>query len=148
MRASSVIVRFLSLLDVALLLLGILMVVLAHSQLRSDEAKQGSASLDRADLAVPVDFIFVYAGWRGEQNGKCYLLGRNGKPGKELRTDSAADIRNISTGPHGKERRKKVVILVFPDDGWFSAWDEKKISAIKEAWGLDLFPLYKVPLPR
>lgn len=148
MRASNVLVRFLSLLDVALILLGVLMIVLMYSQVRTSKGAAQAAE-DRVASLVDIEFVYLYAGCKGEQNGRCYLLGKDGGISREVRTDTDVDIREIlAERSVGQEKRNQVVMLVFGDDSWDSAWDAKRQASIEQAWKLKVVPLYNVPLSR
>lgn len=141
MRATGVITRFLSLLDVALLLLGVLMIALMHAQLRSATA-QGQHSNPLTQVA---DFVCVYAGWKGQDNGKCFLLGPDLGIAREIRTDTPDEIKSIlTTKAVNSGKTNQIVLLVFSDDGWYSAWDSKKIDKIKQTWKIELVPVYNV----
>jgi hypothetical protein len=148
MRASGVIVRFLSLLDVFLVLFGVLLIALLHAQLQSatNEAKTPTEALGEV---ADVDFIYLLAGWKGPESGKCYLLGPNREVLREVRTDTAADIREIlASRAAGRERKNQLVMLLFSDDGWYSAWDPKKLEGIEQTWKVKVVPVYNVRLIR
>lgn len=147
-RASGVIVRFLSLLDVALILLGVLMIALMQAQLRSD-VKPPTTPADPMSALADLDFIYLYAGWRGPENGRCYLLTADGGLGQEVRTDTADDIQAILAASRAKtERSNQFVILLFSDDGWYSAWDASRLATIERTWKVNVIPAYNVRLPR
>lgn len=144
MRATGVIARFLSLMDVGLILLGVLMVILMHADVRRRAApiEKPTGLAEVAD----VGFIYLYAGWQGEQNGRCYLLSSpNGGIEREVSTKTADDIKDILSK---RERRNQVVMLLFSDDGWYSAWNPEKMAAIERTWNLKVIPIYNVRLPR
>ena len=148
MKATGVIVRFMSLLDVALILLGVLMITLTQAQMRS-VAKQGNSSADGMAELADVDFVYLYAGWKGEENGRCYLLSANCQIGREVRTDTPDDIQEVLTARRTqKNRANQVVMLLFSDDGWYSAWDAKKLAAIEQAWQVKVIPVYNVRFSR
>lgn len=148
MKATGVIVRFLSLLDVALILLGVLMIILLQSQFRSDTNKGSSSADGMAELA-DVDFVYLYAGWKGGENGRCYLLNANREIGREVRTDTPNDIQELLTARRTQTgRSNQVVILVFCDDGWYSAWDAKRLAAIEQTWKVKVVPVYNIRLSR
>jgi hypothetical protein len=147
-KATNVIARFLSLLDVALILLGVLMIILIQSQIRG-EAQQGHAAADGLAKLAGIDFVYLYAGWKGYENGRCYLLTADGTIGREVRTDTAADIQQVlSTRSGHNERPHQIVMLLFSDDGWYSAWDPDRLAKIEKTWKLRLTPVYNVRLPR
>lgn len=144
MKATGVIGRFLSLLDVALILLGVLMIILMQAQLSSG-VKQGTNQADGVSALADIDFIYVYAGWNGTENGRCYLLGADRKIGQELRTDSADDIQAVLSA---RKASNQVVMLLFADEGWFSAWDGRRVAEIEQAWKIKVIPVYNVRLSR
>jgi hypothetical protein len=147
-KATGVIVRFLSLLDVALILLGVLMITLMQAQMRSD-AKQGNSSADGMAELADVDFVYLYAGWKGGENGRCYLLSANREIGREVRTDTPDDIQEVLTARRTKkDRANQVVMLLFSDDGWYSAWDAKRLAGIEQTWKVKVMPVYNVRLSR
>lgn len=142
MRSTGVITRFLSMLDVTLILLGFLMIVLMHSQLR----KKSQADLPTTLASIAdVDFVPLYAGWKGEQNGRCYLLDNAWEIDREVRTTTAQDFRRIL-----EERRPSastdnlVVLLLFSEDGWYSSWPEEKLNEMERTWGTRIVPVYNV----
>ena len=148
MRATGVIVRFLSLLDVALILLGVLMIALMQAQLRSDVKRGQSPAGGLVELA-DVDFVYLYAGWKGPENGRCYQLGPNREIGREVRTDTAEDLKGILASRSAiRGRKNQVVMLLFSDDGWYSAWDAKRLNGIEQAWEVKVVPVYNVRLSR
>jgi hypothetical protein len=148
LRATGVIVRFLSLLDVIILHLGVLMMALMHAQLRS-EAKWRDSPPDVKSELAQVDFVYLYAGWKGPENGRCYLLGADRQIEREVGTDTADDIRNILTARRAqRERANQVVMLLFSDDCWDSAWDPKKLAGIEQTWKVKVIPVYNVRLSR
>lgn len=147
-RATGVIVRFLSLLDVIILHLGVLMMALMYAQLRSKAKPEGSPADGLSKLAN-VDFVYLYAGWKGPENGRCYLLGANSQIEREVGTDAADDIQNVLTARGAqKERSNQVVMLLFSDDGWYSAWDTKRLAGIEQTWKVRVIPVYNVRLSR
>ncbi|MDW8244841.1 MAG: hypothetical protein RMJ88_16685 [Thermogemmata sp.] len=147
MRATSVIVRFLSLLDVTLILLGVLMVTLMHAEMHRERGKQKSSTQEVAELA-DVEFIYLYAGWNGAENGRCYLY-TNGKKGPEIsQTNPNAIQQVIEESKKRKGSVNYVVLLLFADDGWFAAWDAKKLAQLEETWKVKIVPVYNARLTR
>lgn len=147
MGATRVIARFVSVLDIMMILLGSLMIMLLHADLRrtrdrvnSEDTRNGPGTLAQmADLG----FIYLYAGWEGEQNGRCYLLTPDGKIGREVSTSRPDDLQEII-----KTRRQKnqVVLLLFSKDGWYSAWDQNKLDQLEKIWEVPVVPVYNAQL--
>lgn len=151
MKATSIIARFISLVDVVLILLGVLLLVLLHAQVRSQV--QRSKSEDKRDEIQKVaglDFLYFYVGWKGPEKDRCYFLDTsNLKLGREVRTDTADDLQLIlkARNPKG-ERTNPVVLLLFSDEGWYSTWDSKRIAALEQTWKIKVVPVYNVRLPQ
>jgi hypothetical protein len=146
-KATNVIGRFLSLLDVALILLGVLMIVLMHAQPRTPRPPISPVD-DGSDADKDVGVVFAYAGWKDDEAGRCFLLDDVWKIVREIRTNSSHDIQQILAerkppSAHGEQ----VVLLLFSGDGWYSDWDEKKLAEIRMKWNVNVVPVYNVPLP-
>ena len=148
MKATGVIARFLSLLDITLILLGVLMITLMQTQLRTD-AKQERSSTDKMTALADLDFVYLYAGWEGAENGRCYLLDAQGGIGREIRTDTANDIQEILSARRGQtERSNQVLMLLFSDDGWDAAWTAEKLAEIEQKWEIRLVRVYNAKISR
>lgn len=142
MRSTGVITRFLSMLDVTLILLGFLMIVLMHTQLRRKAEPDLPTTLSSI---ADVDFLPLYAGWQGEQNGRCYLLNKAWKIDREVRTTTAEDFQQILQDRKATdESGNLVVMLLFSEDGWYSAWPEEKLRQMEATWGVRIVPVYNV----
>lgn len=149
MRATGVIARFLSLLDVVLILLGLLMIILMYAQVRSEVMKKNPREEKSQSIADCIDFVFLEAGWKGAEIGRCYLLGSNGERVREVATNTDADIRSVLLQRQMRTGRdNQLVLLLFSDEGWFSAWDPKRLEEIEKTWRLKITPVYNVPLSR
>lgn len=147
MRATSVICRFLSLLDVALILLGVLMVMLVQVQLRGATRQVATSVQSMSNGVVAVDFFHVYAGTHGEERGKCYLVGADRKLIREIRTDSA-DGLPWTTTPQAQEQPNQVVMLLISDCGFDSMWGTERLSEMERTWGRKIVPIYNFKLSR
>jgi len=144
-KATAVIVRFLSLLDIALILLGVLMITLMQTQLRDPPPPKNNGIAQQADIT----FVYLLAGWEGKQNGRCYLLTDRLEFGQEVRTDTADDLHEILAKEKTvAERNNEVVMLFFSDEGWYAAWDVNKLAEIEKIWKIKVIPIYNVQLRR
>lgn len=152
MSAASVMGRFLPLLDVTIILLGVLMLAIANMQIRtaskqqSDSAEstdQGQAAANRANI----NFVYLRAGCEGRYDGKCYTVDNEGHPLEMVRVDVPDDIDSAFEKMGGNPASNQVVLLMFPKGAWDSRWTEKYISEIEEAWGKRVVPAYNVDLP-
>jgi hypothetical protein len=150
MRVTGVIVRFLSMLDVVIVMLGILLLAMAQAQLKTPKKKEGPAGGSNVvQSAVEGRFLYLYAGTEGEERGKCYQLGPDGKRLREVRTENAEDVQQILKQMGGAEDRKnRIVMLVVSDRGFDSMWSPKKLADMEKAWELKIVPLYNVNLDR
>ena len=128
MKATGVLARLLSLLDITLILLGLLMIVLT-------QVSPGPT----ADNAVGgPDVVYLFAGWDGSQAGKVFRLGEDWSIGREVRTDSDADFIKIKAQGPGEGRR---YMLVFDSDGWYSCWPAGRTADVEKKWGVELTEL-------
>lgn len=151
MRATGVIARFLSLLDVTLILLGVLMITIANAQLRADRQGKGKdAGKDAAPSlqeSIPADMIYVYAGTAGEERGRCYLLGPNRERLGEIRTDRPNDLEAaLNKNPTAPPKANRVVMLLISDKGFDSMWDAARLSEIEKQWKAKVVPIYNFRL--
>jgi hypothetical protein len=148
MRVTGVIVRFLSMLDVVIVMLGILLLAMVQSQLRMP-TKKVSAGSGIVQNAIEGRFLYLYAGTEGDERGKVYQLAPDGKRLREVRTDSNEDIQQILKQPAGgDERTNRLVMLLVSDRGFDSMWSPKKLADMEKAWGLKIVPLYNINLDR
>jgi hypothetical protein len=145
MRTSSVIVRFLSLLDVVIILLGMFLLLLAQAQIRSKGSKTAGQA---AGVGGAVDFTYLYAGTQGEERGRCYVLNPDGKIGRELRTDTADDFKGVLRGHGQSAAPNRVVMLVVSDKGFDSMWGGDRLAALEKLWGVKVVPIYNVDLTK
>jgi len=140
-RASGVIVRFIPLLDVAFILLGMIVVLVAQAQIRSKKpaAPKTALPIPLAEQAN-LDFIYFYAGTAGEELGRVYELGPNLELLREVRTDVGDDMNRL-LALRGKKGTPLVVLLI-SDRGFDAVWDEHKLQAMKKAWGVEIARIY------
>ncbi len=146
MRATGVIVRFLSLLDVAIILLGIFLLAIAQAQIRAPK-KKVSAAGEAVRQAVANRFIYLYAGTQGEENGKAYLLGPDGRRLREVRTNVPDDLQQIlkETTTRNDSGNRVVLLLVSPL-GFDTMWPPSRLAQMEKTWGVTVVPLYNVKL--
>lgn len=147
LRATGVIVRFIPLLDVAFILLGMMIVLMAQAQMRSTKPKASSPQsakplVDQAGL----DFVYLYAGTAGSELGRCYELGPQQELLREVRTENPDDMnRLLALRP---KRSNPLVILLISDQGFDAVWSEKKLASMKKQWGLEIariYPFHRTP---
>jgi len=145
MRATGVLMRFLSLLDVAIILLGILLLAMAHAQVRSTKKQVSGGNAVQA--ATSGRFVYLYAGTSGDENGRAFLLRPDGGKGGEIATDRPDDLQRLlkETAP-AKDAGNRVVLLVISPLGFDTRWPPSRLAAMEKAWGLKIVPLYDVKL--
>jgi len=141
LRATGIIVRFIPLLDVAFILLGMMIVLMAQAQMRSSKPKDTAPKENKtlAD-AAGLDLIYLYAGTSGGELGRCYELGQQQELLREVRTDVADDLNRMLA--LRSKRGNPLVILLISDQGFDAVWSEKKLSAMKKQWGVEIAPIY------
>ena len=146
MNTANVIVRFMSLLDVALVLLGVLMLALMQTSVSTPvPADKGQAKA--RSIKDQVQFIYLFAGWEGDQNGLCYLLNEKMEIGRQVSMNSAADIES-HLKRNGIERSKAVAILVYEENGWFSEWKKERISEAEKIWDIKVIEVFDITISR
>lgn len=144
MRVTGVISRFLPLLDVALLLLGLLMLVMMQASLTDQESVNHDKE-QTIESKAGLDFIFLYAGWKNSQAGKCFLMEKDMRIGKEIRIDSKIDIDELALDSKRRNKTKNLIIfLSFSKSGWFDLWPQERINEIEKVWGMRINKLYNV----
>ncbi len=140
LRATGVIVRFIPLLDVAFILLGMVIVLMAQAQMRS--SKLAAKQMPAKSLAeqAGLDLVYLYAGTAGEELGRCYELGPSQELLREVRTDVPDDVQRL-LALRGK-RGNPLVILLISDRGFDAMWSDKKLLLMKKTWGLEIARIY------
>jgi hypothetical protein len=134
MRATGVIVRFLSLLDVTLCLLAVLMVLLVTAQYRVGHRPVHVTTLGLE--GIPTQFLLLYGGTYGDLEGRIFPLEKEPRGSwrrgdKELKSKGEVDhlAQNISTNP--QEVR---VMILLSDRGFDRAWPEERRGKLEKEW--------------
>ena len=157
MGFQSVICRFLSLLDIFLIMLGVLVISIASAQYQHEKEEQfaqTTAQLERLDndpelvyqrvLASQLlrGMTLVYAETAtGANFDRCFLLDEDGKPTKEIplvTSPHPSDIPEISSG--------MTVVLLISGAGFDSKWTKKRIETIEKTFEVRVIPLYNIDL--
>lgn len=141
LRGTGVIVRFIPLLDVAFIMLGIMIVLMAQSQIRSKKPKDTApvAARSLADQAG-LDIIYLYAGTAGNELGRAYELGPQQELLREVRTEVPDDINRLLA--LRTKRGTPLVVLLISDQGFDAVWSEKKLATMKKNWNLEIARIY------
>ena len=144
MRANIVIGRFLSLLDVYIILIGFLLITLISTKI--DESNKASKN-DINNEKMSNEFIFIITGGKENEKGKCFTIDSKGKFRKELKTDTDDDILEIKNN-NGKSNDPKrlIFLLFFPDKYWYPEWTPTKIANLEKTWGIKLHQVNNVNL--
>ena len=150
-RAAGVIARFLSLLDVTLILLGVLMLTLAQASLNKpppptdvgDKVKEKDKRLQSSN----VNFIYVFVGGQAAEKGKLYLLKPDLKRGQEVSETNPQDIEAVKKlNKDTKKNGNQVVMLLFDDNSFHSDWPSERIDKLKKTWKTDIISIYEFKL--
>jgi hypothetical protein len=142
LRATGVIVRFIPLLDVAFILLGMMMVLLAQASIKTKKEKTGAAAVAPKALSeqAGLDIIYLYAGTAGSELGRCYELGPQQEILREIRTEVPDDMNRLLA--LRSKRGTPLVVLLISDQGFDAVWSEKKLSTMKKSWNLEIARIY------
>ncbi len=142
MTRSGVAMRLLPLLDITLILLGMLMIVLAQTQMAASE---GSATAEATNspttTAFGYQFVYLYFGTGGTERGRCYTLDEHGLPDREIA--SGDDFRNyLRRKCPDHDPQRTVVLLLVSDAGFDSVWDEARRERMEDEFGVQLKEVY------
>ncbi|HMO34824.1 MAG TPA: hypothetical protein PKA06_02165 [Gemmatales bacterium] len=143
LRASGVIVRFIPLLDVAFILLGMMMVLMAQASMKPKQHKKEEtvlSALQPISEQAGLDIIYLYAGTAGAEWGRCYELGPQQEILREIRTDVPDDMRRLLA--LRSKRATPLVVLLISDQGFDAVWSEKKLAAMKKQWNVEIARIY------
>jgi len=145
-RAAGVIARFLSLLDVTLILLGVLMLTLAQASLNKKGGGTTSGE-DKRPQSSNVNFIYVYVGGQAAEKGKLYLLKPDLKRGQEVSETNPQGIEAVKKlNKDSKKNGNQVVMLLFDDNSFHSDWPSERIDKLKKTWDVDIISIYEFKL--
>ncbi len=148
MNIKTIIARFLPLLDVTVVLLGLMMVLMAYAQFEEESARSGeqaaSSEFAEAQAKPGVRIIYLY----GNPDGSCHEFDPAIKEKKNrIATDSDKDIRSILD----EQASDATWLLLFTlaNDKHEGKWSQQKISTLKKTWKLNekqkLFELGDAP---
>lgn len=152
MNVSKVMARFLPLMDLSILLLGMFLVVLSIAKfneyksmspiLKADivDSKQQPDDLKAAILKQTLntmEFLPVYGCCKsgdGRLEGHCYLLDANLYPGKEIRMNTDEDIQELIRTSGFSEENMPIICLVTGKGAWDASWDSETIQRLENTW--------------
>lgn len=131
MNIKSIISRFLPLLDVTVVLLGLMIVLMTYAHFEKKKGESPSPETSLAAFAKHVDILLLHA----DPDGKCYLLSENDITQRELvDTESDSGIRKILDDKDSK-KMKLLVLFSRPDDGDL-AWPGTRVDKLEKTWNL------------
>jgi len=125
MKTSGVLVRFLALLDVTLVLLGVVLILLVSMAKNVSEANRDTRTELRKVIGKEIEFL--YAGWKGDQRGKCFKLSEDLHVGDAVDMEDGEWLKN-------KVGKEKIVALILEKGGGTSAWVESRIEMLEKKW--------------
>ncbi|MDR2171701.1 MAG: hypothetical protein LBP59_16275 [Planctomycetaceae bacterium] len=153
----SVICRLVALLDIVLIMLGLLVICMANSQIINDNEIRTALSdeeIGRLDTDAEIirqriiasqllkGLTLIYAETaQGQNYDKCFLLDANGKPKKEIKlinTNHPSDTPEITPG--------MTIVLLVSDAGFDSQWTPKRIKNIETTFEIKIVILYNINL--
>ena len=157
MDFKSVICRFVPLLDVVLMMLGVLVVVMAYAQAKQQAEErfaETTAQLEASEQDPELVYqrvlanqlirglTLVYAETaQGANFDKCFLLDNDGKPRKEIpltTTVHPSDVPELAPGI--------TVVVLVSGAGFDSHWTRKRIETIEKTFEVHVVPLYNIDL--
>jgi hypothetical protein len=157
MSFRGVICRLVALLDIVLIMLGLLVICMANSQIINDnEARVALSDEEIGNIDIDSETVrqqlvasqllkgltLVYAETAQGQNfDRCFLLDINGKPNKEIQLINAkhpSDVPEIKTG--------MTIVLLISDAGFDSRWTLKRIREIEAKFEIKIVTLYNINL--
>ncbi|MDR2345768.1 MAG: hypothetical protein LBE18_06850 [Planctomycetaceae bacterium] len=157
MSFRSVICRLVSLLDIVLIMLGLLVICMANSQINNDKESRlallaeeiGRLDVDSETMRQRLvasqllkGLTLVYAETAQGQNfDRCFLLDNNGKPNKEIQLINA---KNPSEVPEIKSGM--TIVLLISGTGFDSKWTPKRIRNIETTFDIKIVTLYNINL--
>ncbi|MDD3586286.1 MAG: hypothetical protein PHQ75_03815 [Thermoguttaceae bacterium] len=156
MRYTNILARFLSLLDISILLVGLFVILLslayfqreqkqARLENKKDQTRISMSVLDTV-LERNLELITIYAGCEGVREGHCYLLGPDFVPGREIDTDHPDDFEYLAS--RRKEGTHAIVFLVSEEGAWDTFWTKKKIAELEKIWGCHVVYVPNVHFPQ
>ena len=152
MDVSRVMARFLPLMDLSILLLGMFLIVLSIAKFNEFKslspvltAEVTEESVTPPDLKKAIlketlntmEFLPIYGccnSANGRVAGHCYLLDPNLMPGKEIRMDAADDLQKIIKDSGFNEENLPIICLVTGKGAWDAHWDANTIQNLESTW--------------
>jgi len=146
MRVTGVIVRFLSLLDVTLCLLGILMLLFVQAQYRVGKRPVQATVVSLSEL--PTGFVPLYGGTYGDKEGRIFAIERDASGRYHLGHEIlvGGEIDQLAKPLESQGKRVGVLILL-SDRGFDRYWTDDKIRELSRRWGREVLVARNVRFP-
>jgi hypothetical protein len=157
MSFRGVICRLVALLDIVLIMLGLLVICMANSQIINDnEARVALSDEEIGYIDTDAETVrqhlvasqllkgltLVYAETAQGQNfDRCFLLDPTGKPDKEIQLVNAKHPSNVPEIKSGM-----TIVLLISDAGFDSKWTPKRIRDIETKFEIKIVTLYNINL--
>lgn len=142
MNISRILARFLSLMDVTLLLLGFFIILVAAASL-SQEANQAKEKLGWNLIKEHWEPIWLFAACEPPIMNKCFVLNDNLSIGGEVNQSTDTDIRRLIE-PVESQGKAPLIILV-SEKGAFDAYWENALVSIEKSWGCPVLRIRNFP---
>ena len=151
MNVSKVMARFLPLMDLSILLLGMFLLVLSIAKFNEykserivvfngvikDDSKQSYDAKKVLKQTLTLEFLPIYGCCNSSNGclvGHCYSLDAQLNPGKEIRMDTDADYKELLQKSGFKEDNMPIVCLITISDGWLASGDSETVRKLGETW--------------
>ena len=151
MNISRVLARFLSLMDVTLLLLGFFIILVAAANLSQENRRAQEKQTSHLSGESGWNFvkggrepIWLVAECEWPNRNKCFVLNNDLSLGGEVDQNSDADIRRL-TAPIEAQGVAPLVILV-SERGVHDKYWEDALDSIQQRWGYPVMRVRDVPL--
>ncbi|MBO7725096.1 MAG: hypothetical protein J6S40_01380 [Thermoguttaceae bacterium] len=151
MNISRVLARFLSLMDVTLLLLGFFIILVAAANLSQENQRAKEKQTSRLSGESGWNFIkggrepiWLFAECEWPNRNKCFVLNNDLSLGDEVDQNSDTDIRRL-TAPIEAQGVAPLIILVF-EKGVHDHYWSSSLETIEKKWGYPVMCAYDIPL--
>ncbi|MCR5360295.1 MAG: hypothetical protein K6E55_10475 [Thermoguttaceae bacterium] len=150
MNISRVLARFLSLMDVTLLLLGFFIILVAAANLSQENERAKEKQTSHLSGESGWNFIkggrepvWLFAECEGPNRNKCFVLNSDLSLGDEVDQNSDADIRRL-TAPIEAQGEIPLIILVSERGAFDHDWDNA-LETIEKKWGYPVMRARDIP---
>ncbi len=150
MNISRILARFLSLMDITLLLLGFFIILVAAANLSQEAERSKEKQVSHLSGESGWSFIkggrepvWLFAECEGPNRNKCFLLNEDLTLGAEVDQQSKTDIQRL-TEPIKAQGHVPLVILVSEKGAFDNYWDDS-LKSIEERWDCSVMRARDIP---